>query len=315
MTYKANQRLVSEKMIVRDVQSKKTKNGDDYLLVDLVSKEGSIQGKVWNNRIGFCELQLGKVHAIDGSTDEYLGKIGLNIDSSRITNEDVKTALPDERTMVFDIECAGNKFEELLEVQQVYMLKKLENKEEDIEKAKLKTGLYYLFGKVCSIGIYCPESETGKVMAWSDKALVPEKKNFSYEIYASESELLAAFWKEVGQYDRYVGYNCDGFDWPYLVLRSGINKIAVSMPVRRHDGERWIDLQNIYKQSGNFQLAQICIAFGVENPKEEGVSGLQVQELFYAKDYQTIADYVARDAYSTSLLYSIYRQYLKGTYL
>lgn len=315
MTYSANQRIRSEKFVVRDVQSKKTNKGADFFIVELVSKDGSIQGKVWENRIPYCELQIGKVHAIDGATNEYQGKIDIIIESSRITNDEPKDVMPVERTMVFDIECVGEKFENLDESQQEYLLTRLENKEEDVEVAKKKTGLYYLFGKVCSIGIFCPETGAGKVMAWSDKKIIPEKGNYSYEIYESEKALLTAFWEEVLNYHRYVGYNCDGFDWPYLVMRSGINRVQVSMAIRRHDGEKWVDLQMIYKQSGNFKLEQICKAYGVENPKEEGVSGLQVQDLFYEGNHQTIADYVARDAYSTSLLYSIYRQYLKGIYL
>ncbi len=315
MAYFANQRLRSEKLVVRDVQSKKTKSNDDYLIVDLVGKEGQINGMVWSNKIPYCQLAVGKVAAVDGLVKPYNGAFSLDIDSSRILEDDPKLFLPLEQSMVFDIECVGEKFENLDESQQEYLLTRLENKEEDVEVAKKKTGLYYLFGKVCSIGIYCPETGIGKVLAWSDKKIIPEKKEFSYEIYDSEKTLLTAFWQEALKYQRYVGYNCDGFDWPYLVMRSGINRVQVSMATRKHDGEKWVDLQNIYKQSGNFKLEQICKAFGIENPKEEGVSGLQVQELFYANNFQTIADYVARDAYSTSLLYSIYRQYLKGIYL
>jgi len=314
MSYKAKQRLVSEKFVVRDLQSKKTSNGKDFLVLNLVSKEGQINGMVWEDRIPLCQIALGKVHAIDGLVDEYKGGVNLIVDATRTLTDEPKSVLPTERSMVFDIECVGNKYEDLNESQQEYLVKNLGRSEEE-EAAKLKTGLFYIFGKVCSIGIYCPETGTGKVMAWSDKEITPEKADYSYEIYKTEKELLEAFWKEALEYTRYVGYNCDNFDWPYLIMRSGINKVVVSIPVRRHDGEKWIDLQNIYKQGQAFKLEQICLAFGVENPKEEGVSGLHVQELFWAGNHQTIADYVARDAYSTSLLYSIYRQYLKGIYI
>lgn len=314
--YSPKQRLVSEKFVLRDVQSKKTKKNEDYYILDLMGKDGHINGMVWSDKLAMCEpLKIGAVIAVDGLVQEYRGSVNLVVESSRNTNEAAASILPQERTMVFDIECVGKKFDSLEPEEQEYMLTKLERNEPDEEVAKQKTGLYYLFGQVCSIGIYCPETKTGKVLAWSDRELIPEKPEYEYFSYPDEASLLAAFWKEVENYTRYAGYNNDGFDWPYLVLRSGINKVRVSMPIRQHDSEKWIDLQKIYKQNGAFKLEMICRAFGVENPKEEGVSGLHVQELFYEQNYQTIADYVARDAYSTALLYDIYRQYLKGIYL
>ncbi len=53
-------------------------------------------------------------------------------------------------------------------------------------------------------------------------------------------------------------------------------------------------------------------AFGIENPKEAGVHGKDVNELFDKQEYNKIADYVARDAYSTSILYNIWREYMSG---
>lgn len=314
--YSPKQRLVSEKFVLRDLQSKKTKKNEDYYILDLVGKEGQINGMVWADKLSFCEnLKLGSVIAVDGLIQEYRGSVNLVVEASRNTQDRPEEILPQERSMVFDIECVGKKFEELALEEQEYLLTKLERNEPNEEVAKQKTGLYYLFGRVCAIGIYCPETKVGKVLAISDKKLDPEKPEYEYFIYENEAKLLQAFWEEVKNYTRFVGYNNDGFDWPYLVLRSGINRIRVSMPVRQHDGEKWVDLQKIYKQNGAFKLEMICRSFGVENPKEEGVSGLHVQELFYEQDYQTIADYVSRDAYSTALLYDIYRQYLKGVYL
>jgi predicted PolB exonuclease-like 3'-5' exonuclease len=65
-----------------------------------------------------------------------------------------------------------------------------------------------------------------------------------------------------------------------------------------------------FKQNNRgFKLEILAKAVGIENPKEEGVSGGDVNNLFKAKKYKQIADYVSRDAYSTYLLYQIYKEY------
>jgi len=56
----------------------------------------------------------------------------------------------------------------------------------------------------------------------------------------------------------------------------------------------------------------LCKAFGIENPKEAGVHGNDVNVLFDNKEFNKIADYVARDAYSTALLYNIWKEFMSG---
>lgn len=312
MSYLPKQRLISEKFLVKDIVSRRDKNNNEYFILTLSNKSGVIEGKIWNSVVAFAEYRLGKVIAVDGIVEEWRGVNSLTIESSRITQDDPELMQPQIKTMVFDIECYGKKFEELDEIEQKYLLENLEKGEEDKEVAKSKTGLYSIFGKICAIGIYCPETNSGLVLAISDKKLLQEKENFIYKNFATEMELLTEFWKEVKNYSKYVTYNGDGFDWPYLYIRSGICRVKTSMELKKFDTEKFLDLQNVLKQGRAFRLEILCKAFGIDNPKEEGVSGLHVQELFYKGNYQTIADYVARDAYSTSLLYSIYKDYMKG---
>ena len=56
----------------------------------------------------------------------------------------------------------------------------------------------------------------------------------------------------------------------------------------------------------------LCKAFGIKNPKGEGVHGDQVSELYKAGEFNKIADYVARDAVATSELYLIWKNYMSG---
>jgi len=41
-------------------------------------------------------------------------------------------------------------------------------------------------------------------------------------------------------------------------------------------------------------LESLCQTFGIKNPKDEGVSGLEVNNLFKNKEYKKIAEYCMR---------------------
>ena len=272
-----------------------------------------IEAKIWNNNIPQCNLEQGKIIEVNGKTQEYKGQISLIIDSCQIVNsEEVDEYSPISKTMVFDIETVGKKFEELDEVEQDYLLNNLEKMTEDKEEAKKKTGLYSIFGKVCAIGAFNPGSKKGMVLLLGEKELVPEKENYTYKIFETEKDLLTEFWKIATEYELFVTYNGDNFDFPYLTIRSGINRVKVPFEVKKWGSEKFIDLQLKIKQSHAFKLEMLCKAFGIENPKEAGVHGGDVNELFDNKDFQKIADYVARDAYSTSQLYLIWKEYMSG---
>jgi len=292
---------------------KKTSKGDDYCQLELSRLEGKIEAKIWNNNLAQCQVELGKVVEISGKTQEYQGKISLIIDSCQIVeSEEASDYSATIKTMVFDIETVGKKFEDLDEVEQDYLLNNLEKAEENKEVAKKKTGLYSIFGMVCAIGAFNPDSKKGLVLLIGNEELKPEKENYTYKIFENEKELLTEFWKIAKEYELFVTYNGDNFDFPYLVIRSGVNRVKVPFEIRKWGSDKFIDLQNKIRQSHGFKLEMLCKAFGIENPKEAGVSGGDVNELFDNKDYQKIADYVARDAYSTTQLYLIWKEFMSG---
>lgn len=305
----AGLKVRNEKFLVKEIVNKKTSKGEDFVILSLQNKEAQVTGKIWHNKIGECEYGLGKVITVEGSWQEYNGKTDLILERSLVTNEETKDYETEFKTMVFDIECAGMPYEELDAAQKEYLIKNL-CREDEYEVAKKKTGLFSIFGRVCAIGYYCPETGKGKVLAIADSTLKPEDpEKYTYESFVDEKTMLIAFWEEVKNFNFYVTYNGDGFDWPYLMIRSGINRVKVSLN-KRAEERKFLDLQNVLKQGRAFKLEMLCKAFGIENPKEEGVSGLHVFELFEEKKYQTIADYVSRDAYSTTMLYNIYKEYL-----
>jgi len=309
----ANELIRDEHFLVLKKENKQTSKGDLYFQLELSNKDGMIEAKIWNNNIPQCNLEQGKIIEVNGKTQEYKGQISLIIDSCQIVNsEEVDEYSPISKTMVFDIETVGKKFEELDEVEQDYLLNNLEKMTEDKEEAKKKTGLYSIFGKVCAIGAFNPGSKKGMVLLLGEKELVPEKENYTYKIFETEKDLLTEFWKIATEYELFVTYNGDNFDFPYLTIRSGINRVKVPFEVKKWGSEKFIDLQLKIKQSHAFKLEMLCKAFGIENPKEAGVHGGDVNELFDNKDFQKIADYVARDAYSTSQLYLIWKEYMSG---
>jgi hypothetical protein len=60
-----------------------------------------------------------------------------------------------------------------------------------------------------------------------------------------------------------------------------------------------------------FSLHMWCKAFGIESPKEEGVSGYEVHDLFQQQEYLTIAKYCAGDLYATKELFEYWEKYIK----
>lgn len=311
--FQANDLVRDEHFLVLKKENKQTSKGDVYFQLELSNKDGIIEAKIWNNNIPQCNLEQGKIIEVNGKTQEYKGQISLIIDSCQIVNsEEVDEYSLISKTMVFDIETVGKKFEELDEAEQDYLLNNLEKATEDKEEAKKKTGLYSIFGKVCAIGAFNPGSKRGMVLLLGGKDLVPEKENYTYKIFETEKDLLTEFWKITTDYELFVTYNGDNFDFPYLIIRSGINRVKVPFEVKKWGSDKFIDLQNKIRQNHGFKLEMLCKAFGIENPKEAGVHGGDVNELFDKKDFQKIADYVARDAYSTTQLYLIWKEFMSG---
>jgi 3'-5' exonuclease len=311
----ANELIRDEHFLVLKKDIRQTKNGDDFMTLELSNKDGRIEAKIWNNNINQCQVEIGKVVEVSGKSQEYNGKISLVINSCQIVNSEEVDSYRDEvPTLVFDIECVGKKFEELDEKEQDYLLNNLEKATEDKEEAKKKTGLYSIFGKVCAIAGWDTGEGKGKVLVISDKDIEPENDKYEYIICKDEKELLEKWWKMGEDYERFVTYNGDNFDFPYLVIRSGVNRVKVPFEVRTWNNEnRFLDLQKKIKQNNRgFKLEMLCKAFGLSNPKQDGVDGSEVANLYYNKEFKKIADYVARDVISTYDLYKLWKNFMSG---
>jgi DNA polymerase elongation subunit (family B) len=310
----ANELIRDQHFLVNNQEVKQTKNGDNFYILELSNKDGKIEAKIWNNNIPQCNFEVGKIIELNGKSQEYNGKVSIIMDSCQIvTTEEAADYSPSVPTLVFDIETLGKKFEELDETEQEYLLNNLERTEEDKEKAKGKTAVYSIFGMVCAIGALDIGNKKGFVLSLSTKEIVPEKANFTYKTFTTEKELLEEFWRITPNYEQFVTYNGDNFDFPYLMIRSGINRVKMPFEIKKWGSEKSIDLANKIRQNNrSFQLEMLCKAFNIANPKAEGVHGGDVSALYEAGEFNKIADYVSRDAVATAELYLIWKEFMSG---
>ena len=61
-----------------------------------------------------------------------------------------------------------------------------------------------------------------------------------------------------------------------------------------------------------FNLDFYCKAFGIESPKSQGVTGMDIGSLLAEGRFREIAEYCLRDVKATVLLYQIWKERLEG---
>lgn len=218
--------------------------------------------------------------------------------------------------LVFDIETVGVDWDSLSQSEQNY-LTKFAKSEEEAESEKLKLGLYPLTAKVISIALYNPDSKRGKVLVetfdGAPKETVTDTDGFEI-FYGDELFILNEFWNTISKFTTYVTFNGRGFDCPFLMMRSMINKIK---PLRNllpnRFGQEHIDLLDsltFYGATRKFNLDFYCRRLGITSPKSEDYSGDQVAKLYQEKRLPEIAEYNKRDTIATSELYHLYKEFL-----
>ena len=225
--------------------------------------------------------------------------------------------------LIFDIETVGVEFDSLDDKSQELLLRFAETPE-DIEAVKDGLGFSPLTGQVVAIGVLNPETAKGAVYflspeGESDKQ---DKNGVQYIPYTTEKELLKSFWDASAHYDQFITFNGRGFDAPYLMIRSAINKIkpAKNLMTYRYESEQYgkiithLDLLDRLTFFGAVRrkggLHMWCRAFGIKSPKSEGVSGEDVAQLFKDKEYMKIAEYCFDDVLATEKLYEYWEKYI-----
>ncbi len=220
-------------------------------------------------------------------------------------------------TVVFDIETVGVDFEGLDQTSQEVLLKNAAD-EEEARIIKEGMGLSPLTGFIVAIAMLDSDTGEGAVFFQSKDAALKDfrEDNIDY-VVCDEKQILENFWKMIRRYPRFVTYNGRGFDCPFIMVRSGILKVKPTrelMPYR-YDSKAHVDLYDQMTFYGamrrGFSLHMVTQAFGIKSPKEEGVSGAQVGEMFHKGECASIARYCMRDVKATAELFKQWETYIR----
>ena len=221
--------------------------------------------------------------------------------------------------VIFDIETIGVDFDALDEKSKEYLVKFAEN-EEELEEIKQKLALWAVTGEVITIGMLNPETERGVVyyrVKDVNSNISNNNSNISngfddvsvkYVEVEDEKELLDKFWEDIRNFEQFITFNGRGFDCPFLILRSGILGVKVTrdlMPYR-YDSRIHVDLLEqftFYSAVRKFSLDFYCKAFGIESPKEGGITGLDIGDLYKEGKCLEIAEYCYKDLRATEELW------------
>ncbi len=224
--------------------------------------------------------------------------------------------------LVFDIETAAYRFEDLSESQQEFLLRYADKEVDDkirVEKtaeAKRYLNLYPFTAKVCSIALFNVHSQKMYIMYEGQKGKsweIPDK-NLKYASMP-EREIIEMFWNYAAEADQIISFNGRQFDLPFLMLRSAILKIKPSRNFlrRKYHSKTHIDLLEKFTFFGltkKFNLDFYCNAFGIESPKSKGITGMEINELYRAGKVKEIAVYCGEDVKATYELYRIWNDFL-----
>ncbi len=220
------------------------------------------------------------------------------------------------KRIVIDIETVGKDFDSFDERTKEYLLKYAET-EDDVKAAKEGLGFSPLTGEIVAIGMLNPDTRRGAVYYQSPEVLQEPLEEEGIEYVAdTETGILGKFWETVRHYDQIITFNGRGFDAPFLILRSAIHKIQPTkelMPNRYNLSH--VDLLDVLTFYGSvrrkFSLHMWCKAFGIKSPKEDGVTGYEVPDLFKQQQYLTIARYCVGDLHATKELFEFWEKYVK----
>lgn len=221
------------------------------------------------------------------------------------------------KKIVIDIETNGFDFDTLDEMSREYILK-FADTEEKVQEAKEGLSFSPLTGEVVAIGMLNPDTDNGAVYFQSPDISHEQIKEDGIEFISdTEAGILKRFWETVKHYDQIITFNGRGFDAPFLMIRSAVHRIKPTkdlMP-NRYSPSSHIDLLDQLTFYGSvrrrYSLHMWCRAFGIRSPKEEGVTGHEVSDLFREKKYLEIARYCTGDLYATKELFEYWKQYVR----
>ncbi|MFH1047338.1 MAG: ribonuclease H-like domain-containing protein [Patescibacteria group bacterium] len=234
------------------------------------------------------------------------------------------------KTLIFDIETVGEDFDEFDETTQNVLTSQARTTATDepslanaIQAVRERLALNPLTGQIIAIGVLDAETKKGAVYYQSTDASNQETVDGDMRfIPLAEPEMLQRFWRVAQVSRRLVGFNSRSFDAFYLNIRSAVHGIRPSvnlMSNRYLSSQRGhvqhIDLLDQLKyygavSTGGLSLHMWCRAFGIKSPKDSGVDGSKVGELFRQGKSFEIARYNVADLLVTLELYRVWEKLL-----
>ena len=222
---------------------------------------------------------------------------------------------PKHSSIVFDIETLAYDFDKFDEVQQKYLLKFAKTDEErEVELQKL--ALYPLTARIIAIGLNNPYTGMGKVYYQADKneEFKSDDGKVTY-VATDEKGILTNFWETIGHYDRIITFNGRAFDCPFIMIRSmilGVKATRNIMPYRYGSNKHCDLLEQLtfYGAMKKFNLDFYTKSFGIKSPKSDGITGLDLGDMFKEKKFKEIAKYCYGDIVATSELFLRVEEYL-----
>jgi len=220
------------------------------------------------------------------------------------------------KRIIFDIETIGKDFDTLDENIQNYLLQWADTEEKE-EEIKERLGLSPVTGEIVAIGLLDPDTMKGKVyfQAPEDEPFLPFEEDGIWYETGTEEEILIKFWNDVKDCDQIITFNGRSFDCPFILIRSALYKIKPSrelMPNRYNNSHTdLLDQLTFFGATRKYRLDIWCRFFGIKSPKEEGITGFDVKDLFQRGQYIEIARYCARDLTATKQLFDYWDKYIR----
>ena len=218
--------------------------------------------------------------------------------------------------IIIDIETVGKDFESLDTATQEYLLRYAETENEK-EEIKDRLSFYPQTAEIVTIGLLDPDKHKGYVFfQTSGNPLLPFEEDTIWYETGDEKKILEKFWSIIKDYKQFITFNGRSFDCPFLLIRSAVHKIKPArdlMPNRYNDTH--IDLLDQLTFFGasrrRFSLDMWCRVFGIKSPKEDGITGYEVKDLFKAGRCLDIARYCVGDLRATGELLRYWETYIK----
>ncbi len=231
--------------------------------------------------------------------------------------------------LIFDIETVGADFDSFDEPSKESLTRWIKRESENDEeyRAALKNlkeelGFSPLTAEIVVIGTLDYEKNQGGIYFQAPGENIGDftEEGIKFK-QMTEKEMLEHFWKEIApKYNEFVSFNGRQFDGPFMMIRSAYHGIR---PTKNLSESRYFyqqrtcvhtDLADQLSFQGNLRkkgsLHMWSRLFGIKSPKEDGVSGDDIAEMFKDKKYAEIAKYNAGDLRATKELYEKWINYL-----